>query len=128
MRATKRKRPRRRQRAAVPKGQLDALARRVKYVGSVEHKTAPSAAGWPRPRADASKCGLQISGDFQRLTRWLRSAIRQGDIGTPWEGDFPRYVWYRHNGITYEARLVNKSSGEYKGYPLDPSEWPGFQT
>jgi hypothetical protein len=24
----------------------------------------------------------------------------------------------------YEARLVNRANGEYKGFPLLPDEWP----
>jgi hypothetical protein len=34
---------------------LSAIAERVSYVGSAEHKTYP-AAGTPRLRADATKC------------------------------------------------------------------------
>jgi hypothetical protein len=26
--------------------------------------------------------------------------------------------------VIYEARLVNQELGQYKGYPLDPDEWP----
>jgi hypothetical protein len=26
--------------------------------------------------------------------------------------------------IVFEARLVNRGSGEYKGYPLESDEWP----
>ena len=26
--------------------------------------------------------------------------------------------------IVYEARLVNQGNGQYKGYPLNPEEWP----
>jgi hypothetical protein len=28
------------------------------------------------------------------------------------------------NAVFYEARLVNQELGQYKGYPLDPDEWP----
>lgn len=44
--------------------------------------------------------------------------------GTPWEGDFPRYVWYKHGDTVFEGRLVNRETGEYKGYPLHGDEWP----
>jgi len=127
MRAIKRKRPKRRERSAPLAGvDLNALARRTRYVGSVEHKDAPSEAGWPRPRADASICNIAVSSDFRRLTAWLRNAIRNGHVGAPWEGEFPRYAWYRHGQTVYEARLLNRVSGEYKGYPLDRKEWPEF--
>ncbi len=50
--------------------------------------------------------------------------MRVGNIGAPWEGRYPRYVWYRHGDVVYEGRLVNQELGQYKGYPIQPSEWP----
>ncbi|MGH3871921.1 MAG: hypothetical protein ACRDSR_10480 [Pseudonocardiaceae bacterium] len=94
------------------------------YVGSGEHKTYPSFAGPPHPRADASKCDPRLA-DQDELTRWLRQAIRCGRTGGLWEGDFPRYVWHRVGQVWYEARLVNRELGQYKGYPLSPDERPG---
>ena len=47
-----------------------------------------------------------------------------GHVGEPWEGDFPRYVWHRRQRAVYEARLVNRELGEYKGYPLQRGEEP----
>jgi hypothetical protein len=125
MRAIKRKRPRIRQLSTgVLPHELADIARQVSYVGSVEHKASPSFAGWPRPRADASICDQALSGDRKRLTDWLRVAIERGHVGEPWEGAFPRYVWYHDAETMYEARLVNRSKGEYKGYPLRKNEWP----
>lgn len=57
-------------------------------------------------------------------SHWVRSAVRDGTTGAPWEGEFPRYVWYRHGNTVYEGRLVNRVTGEYKGYLLDQLEWP----
>ena len=37
---------------------------------------------------------------------------------------FPRYVWYKYGEMIFEARLVNRGSGSYKGYPLEKDEWP----
>lgn len=102
---------------------LAILAARTSSVGSPEHKTYPSFAGHPRPRADASKCDPSLA-DPSILTGWLRAAITAGDVGEPWEGDFPRYVWFRQGDIVYEGRLVNQELGQYKGWPLDRSEWP----
>lgn len=59
-----------------------------------------------------------------KLTRWLRKAIRKGATGAPWEGGFPRYVWYKDGNTVYEGRLVNRELGHYKGYPLTSDEWP----
>ena len=99
------------------------MANLAVYVGSPEHKDFPSFAGQPRLRADASRCPRETS-DRELVNQWLRSAIRRGAVGACWEGGFPRYVWYKDGDSVYEGRLLNSSNGEYKGYPLDKSEWP----
>ena len=125
MRAPRRRRPRHRAIISPPPGtDLLDLASRVRYVGSPEHKGTPSFAGWPRPRADASLCDPGLAKSQHQITEWLQMAIREGCIGAPWEGEFPRYVWYKREDIVYEARLVNRGQGEYKGYPLNQDEWP----
>lgn len=104
---------------------MKALAERVRYVGSSEHKNYPSFAGPFAPRSDASRCPPSLS-DADALTDWLRVGIESGDVGAPWEGDFPRYVWYRTEEACFEARLMNREAGEYKGYPLAPEERPDW--
>jgi hypothetical protein len=60
------------------------------------------------------------------VNQWLQAAIQAGNYSAFFEGDFPRYVWYRDEpgNITYEARLVNREQGCYKGYPVNASEVP----
>jgi len=124
MRAPKRRRPLRRVFVSPPVGvSLEEIAQRASYVGSAEHKSYPSFAGPPHRRADATKCDPGLA-DPAELTAWLREAITAGRVGSPWEGDFPRYVWHRDGDVCYEGRLVNRELGEYKGYPLDPIQWP----
>ena len=123
MRAPRRRRPRKREILVSPDADLDDLANRAVYVGSREHKDVPSFAGQPRLRADASCCPREIT-DREAVSGWLRSAIRRGATGGPWEGGFPRYVWYKDGNRVFEARLVNREAGSYKGYPLDEDEWP----
>jgi hypothetical protein len=124
MRTPKRKRPRRRAIAPPPPGiDLNELAARASYIGSPEHKSYLSAAGPGRLRSDASQCDPAL-GAASTFTEWLREGLRSGRVGAPWEGDFPRYVWHVHDGICYEGRLVNRTTGEYKGFPLIPEEWP----
>lgn len=96
---------------------LRVLASHVRYVGSVEHKNYPSFAGTPRPRADATLCDPRFKDDAP-LTEILAEGIRNGMIGAPWEGDYPRYVWAEIDDEWYEARLVNSGLGHYKGYRL----------
>lgn len=101
------------------------LASRVRYVGSAEHKTYPSPAGKaPRLRADATKCDPKLHGDFEALTEWLREGVTKGQVAAPWEGDFPRYVWVSRDGSWYEARLVNREQGTYKGWEIPEDELP----
>lgn len=107
MRAPHRRRPMRRLPGPVPSRiDLEDVVARVTYVGSGEHKTFPSFAGPPHPRADASKCDPRLA-DQDELTGWLQQAIREGRTGGLWEGDFPRYVWHRVGQVPYEVRLVN---------------------
>jgi hypothetical protein len=103
----------------------EALAEAVSYVGSPEHKDVPSFAGHPpRPRPDASICDRSLAQERDMITGWLRKAVRSGAYGEYRENGFPRYIWYKDGGVVYEGRLVNAGQGTYKGYPLDPSEWP----
>lgn len=126
MRATQRRRPLSRTLLpTIDPERLGRLAATASYVGSVEHKDTPSFAGRPpRPRPDATLCDRALADSRDRLTEWLRTAIAKGAIGGPWEGEFPRYAWYKTGGTVYEARLVNRTQGTYKGYGLLPDEWP----
>lgn len=123
MRAPRKNRPRKRQIRVQDDCLLDDLAERVWYEGSAEHKDVLSFRGLPELRSDASICPRHIS-SREQVTEWLRTAIRTGAVGPPWEGDYPRYVWYMTDGTVYEARLTNRGSGAYKGYPLEEAEWP----
>lgn len=125
MRAPKRRRPLVRQFAeGLDREALAGLARRVRYVGSCEHKDTPSFLGQPGPRKDASVCPRRLADDLPTVSGWLRKAIRNGQVSAYREGDFPRYAWYRDGEDVYEARLTNRGNGAYKGYPLNREEWP----
>lgn len=107
-----------------PNTDLDSVSESVRYVGSPEHKDVPSSfAGPPRLRADASCCPRDLV-DVRIVVGWLRTAVKRGATGAPWEGAFPRYVWYKHQDTVFEGRLVNRGNGSYKGYPLGDDEWP----
>lgn len=125
MRAPRRRRPRPRTvDASISAEALLAISERASYVGSQEHKDTPSFAGMPRPRVDASLCSRALADEQALLDAWLKTAIREGRVGPPWEGEFPRYVWHATHAAFYEARLVNRGLGQYKGYPVDESEFP----
>ena len=125
VRAPRRKRPLSRVVQPPPVGvDGEGLASRVTYVGSPEHKTGPSFAGSPRPRADATKCDPALNDLLPEIQRWLRRAFELQCFGGPWEGGLPRYAWCKVGDVVYEARLVNRDLGQYKGWQLEPEEWP----
>ena len=119
----RRKKPHPRRVAELPTDvDREALAERATYGGSPKHKDIPSFAGAvPRPRVDASICPRELTRDRERIERWLREAIRKGNVGS-WEGPFPFPVWHREGEVTYEAHLTRPMVGEYHGFPLEPDE------
>ena len=123
MRAPRRHRTAIRRVGAINVAQLRSAAH-AHYTGSPEHKGGPSFAGQPRPRADASICDGSLLDKQVLLTKWLRQSIRDGLVSEYWEGSFPRYVWFRQGDTVFEARLINREQGHYKGYPLNRDEWP----
>lgn len=121
----KRKAPARRFGPAPEDVDLEAVAERAHYVGSPEHKDAPSFAGDPRPRADATICDRSFAGRLNDINGWLRRAIRDGQFSAYWDhAHFPRYVWHREGDRVFEARVVNAGQGSYKAYELKEDEWP----
>ena len=102
---------------------LADVAGRVRYVGSEYHKDLPSFAGHTiRPLPDREVCPRDLTHRQADIQQWLEEAIRRGQFNSYWEGGFPRYVWHREGEVVYAARLINCGSGEYKGFPLLPTE------
>jgi hypothetical protein len=121
----KRKTPARRFGPAPDGVDLNTIADGAHYVGSPEHKDAPSFAGQPRPRADATICDRSFATRIEDIHQWLRAAIRAGQFSGYWDqGNFPRYVWHREGDRVFEARVVNSKQGSYKGYEINEDEWP----
>src|SRR5580658_6772645 len=125
MKRPERRRVQRHGRTAPPQEvDLAAVAQRAVYVGSPEHKMTPSFAGHPAPRSDASICDASLANQRNLVQSWLREALRLGNCGGVWEGQFPRYVWRKTDQEAHEARLTNRLTGEYKGYPIGLDECP----
>jgi hypothetical protein len=122
MRTPHRRRPRNDDRLVSDEPSLAALAAKVDYVISPEHKDYLTSAGAGRLRSDATPCPRGL--DFDEVVSWLRAAIVGGDVSAKLEGVFPKYVWARVEGRVYEARLSNSGFGEYKGYPITDDEAP----
>ena len=101
---------------------LAEVAEKCKYVGSPYHRTMPDSFGnRPVYHEGKSKCPKELQRNPSRVTEWLREAIRQGQFGE-FDNGFPALVWYRDGGDVFEARLHNRESGEYHGYPLEPHD------
>ena len=78
-----------------------------------------------RPNAPVTtKCPLVTPRDKVRATGWVRNAIRQGKYRY-FEGNnegFPNRVWYEADGCIWVGYCINRTSGEYKGWPSDEKE------
>lgn len=91
-------------------------------MGSAEHKTYPSPAGFPALRSDATPCDPKIS--FEEIEDALKEAIRRRCVSATFEQGFPKYAWGWLRGQLHEARHINGRAGSYKGYPLEEVEYP----
>lgn len=102
--------------------ELAKLADQVQYHGSSEHKAHPSPAGPPALRSDATPCDPGIG--WQDINDALAEGVRNGCISEMIEQGFPKYVWWWLDGDLYEARHLNGFGGHYKGYRLEPPDYP----
>ena len=103
------------------------MAKLASYAASGEHKDYPSPDGsWVRAHhADKAKCAHFARREWARLQESLREAIAAGCVDEEFRGDFPTRVWAYVNGVLHEARLSNRSTGEYHGFPLEyPEQMP----
>jgi hypothetical protein len=125
MRAARRRRPRKEERLE-PGSHIDlaAMAEKVTYIISSEHKDYLTNAGPGNLRSDASACPRDLN--FDEVLEWLRLAVREGTVSAALDGDFPRYAWRRVGSQVYEARLSNSGLGQYKGYPIEDYEAPSW--
>ena len=100
-----------------------ALAGRLTYVGSANHKRQPGDYGFhpptnPRPSkslCDARRCVLL--GEAQAL---MQKGILKGMISTWFVGDVPKYVWSVDEfGEAFEAKIGRDG---YHGYRLESDD------
>ncbi|WP_144120903.1 hypothetical protein [Catellatospora sichuanensis] len=103
---------------------LEAMAEKVTYIISPEHKDYITSAGPGKLRSDASACPRGL--DFEVVASWLREAFRLGNVSASFDLEFPRYAWARIGDQVYEARLSNAGLGSYKGYPILKHEAPDW--
>ena len=111
---------------------FDGIFARVSYTGSPEHKRWPNPMCEPHYRSDASDCDAvdpELSRNPDKLLRWLREAIRRGQVDRVLEGEFPRKAWARVTVVGGQAllefRLTNRAAGAYKGYFVEMDDFVG---
>jgi len=102
---------------------LEALAARLVYVGSANHKRHPADYNFhppSNPRPWKSVCDASrklLRGEAEEL---LAAGVKKGMISTPDDDGVPKYVWsVDRQGIPYESKIGN---GGYHGYPLSPDD------
>ena len=116
-------------------GELADAAGKSRYVGSPEHKVRWWWGGQPfarqlpggavgRPgKQTTTVCPLTEPSDRDRATGWVQAAIRNGQCRFhEADGIFPKKVWYEADGCIWMGVLINRGSGEYKGWPIGKEE------
>ena len=102
---------------------LQQVARLCRYVGSPYHGVSIDGRIQSVRRPDATICPKELINNPGRVEAWLRQAVEAGHAGG-WGRRYPRRAWHRdQDGDTiYEAREGSPGSGEYHGYPLQPTQ------
>ena len=100
---------------------VNQLKQHVRYQGSSKHKRSPHAYGLPTfsgKRGDATLCdkdaGFQ---NIQAIPQLIKRGLDAGLVGE--QG----IIWaIADDGWIFEARITNRGTTEYHGYPVLPSE------
>lgn len=102
---------------------LQRVARSCRYVGSPYHRISIAGRIQSAYRPDATICPTELINNRGCVEAWLRQAVEAGHAGR-WGSQYPRYVWHRDQDreTIYEAREGPRDSGEYHGYPLQPTQ------
>ena len=114
---------------------LEELANRCEYIGSIEHKDRRSWLGLPQPRRSkipeqtATICDLVTDEDREQATEWVRLAVSRAQFDrNDWINEFPRKIWHKdETGQFWYGFLTNSGAGEkpigqYKGWPISKEE------
>lgn len=102
---------------------LEALATRLVYAGSANHKRHPGDYGFhppSNPRPWKSVCDARRPLLLAEAKDLLVSGVLKGMISSPDADGVPKYVWsVDGDGVPYESKIGN---GGYHGYPLYPDD------
>lgn len=101
---------------------LNALAKRLHYEGSANHKLRPGDYGFVppmNPRPSKSPCDDLRQVNRAEALKLLRQGVRAGLVSTFVPGTDPKYVWAvdAHDEV-YEAKTKPGQDTGYHGYRL----------
>ncbi len=107
------------------------LAEQVQYGGNPEHKKNPGDFGLTPPnslRSAKSLCDAVRIFKRQIAREYLQSGLCRGLISEQSDGQWPRIIWsVSKEGTPLEARLENRETGTYHGYPIPLSDPWGIE-
>ena len=74
-------------------------------------------------------CPLLSKEDQKLATEMVREAIRKGEFKIVAGNEkFPDRIWHREkNGNCWEGRCINRTTGEYKGWPISEDVFENLQ-
>lgn len=102
------------------------LSERVSYCGNPAHKKNPGDFGLTPPsgpRPGKSLCDAAAIFEKDVATRLLKEGLRRGLVSAHFDGEWPKVIWsVTEDGIVLEARLENRETGAYHGYPIQSTD------
>jgi len=106
---------------------LNALAKRVRYVGSSVHKLKPADYGFvppTNPRPSKSPCDDRRIVKLSEAQALLKAGINAGMVSAfTGDGGVPKYVWaVDEDNQVYEAKTKPGKESDYHGYRLGEDE------
>jgi len=98
------------------------LLRRVRYVGSANHKLRPGDYGFVpshNPRPSKSACDDLRALQLEEASSLFRAGIERGMVSAFLPGGVPKYIWaVDEHGQVYEAKTRPERETDYHGYRL----------
>lgn len=111
---------------AYPEAALQALARRIEYAGSANHKLRPGNYGFvppTNPRGSKSPCDDIRSVLLEEASELLLKGVAAGMVSAFAGDGIPKYVWaVDDDGEVYEAKAKPGQETTYHGYRLGEDE------
>jgi hypothetical protein len=105
---------------------LNALAGRVTYVGSANHKLSPGDYGFvppTNPRPSKSACDDIRSILLEEASALFYEGIKRGMVSNFTSSSVPKYVWaVDSKNQVYEAKTNARHETSYHGYRLGENE------